>query len=75
LIFVTYVFHVRLAHFVSFLARARIFKRLWSPGLHSKECIPPAYVACWRAGMITLFLVGSLAPIDCLKIRAQARQE
>ncbi len=38
--------------------RARIFKRLWSPGIDSKEWIPPAYVA-WRAGMITLFLLGS----------------
>ncbi len=37
---------------------ARIFKRLWSPGIDSKEWIPPAYVA-WRAGMITLFLLGS----------------
>ncbi len=27
---------------------ARIFKRLWSPGIDSKEWIPPAYVA-WRA--------------------------
>jgi hypothetical protein len=38
--------------------RARIFKRLWSPGIDSKERIPPAYVA-WRAGTITLFLLGS----------------
>jgi hypothetical protein len=38
--------------------RARIFKRLWSPGINSKEWIPPAYVA-WRAGRITLFLLGS----------------
>ncbi len=37
---------------------ARIFKRLWSPGIDSKEWIPPAYVA-WRAGTITLFLLGS----------------
>ncbi len=36
---------------------ARIFKRLWSPGIDSKEIIPPAYVA-WRAGTITLFLLG-----------------
>ncbi len=28
------------------LYRARIFKRLWSPGIDSKEWIPPAYVAC-----------------------------
>ncbi len=26
-------------------SRARIFKRLWSPGVDSKEWIPPAYVA------------------------------
>ncbi len=44
---------------------ARIFKRLWSPGIDSKEWTPPAYVA-WRAGTITLFL----APIGCLKIPA-----
>ncbi len=33
---------------------ARIFKLLWSPGIDSKEWIPPAYVA-WRAGTITYF--------------------
>jgi hypothetical protein len=33
--------------------RACIFKRLWSPGIDSKEWIPSAYVA-WRAGAITL---------------------
>ncbi len=50
---------------------ARIFKCLWGPGIDSKEWIPPAYVA-WRAGTITLFLLGSyLAPIDFLKISAQ----
>ncbi len=37
---------------------ARIFKRVWGPGIDSKEWIPPAYVA-WRAGTITLFLLGS----------------
>jgi hypothetical protein len=37
---------------------ARIFKRVWGPGIDSKEWIPPAYVA-WRAGMIALFLLGS----------------
>jgi len=31
------------------LYRARICKRLRSPGIDSKESIPPAYVA-WRAG-------------------------
>jgi hypothetical protein len=38
--------------------RARIFKRLWGPGIDSKELIPPVYVAR-RAGTITLFLLGS----------------
>jgi hypothetical protein len=38
--------------------RARIFKRLRSPGIDSKESIPPAYEA-WRAGTIALFLLGS----------------
>ncbi len=37
---------------------ARIFKRVWGPGIDSKEWIPPAYVA-WRGGTITLFLLGS----------------
>ncbi len=51
--------------------RACIFKRLWSPGIDSKEGIPPTYVA-WRAGTITLFLsVPNPGPIDCLKIPAQ----
>ncbi len=40
---------------------ARIFKRIWSPGIDPKEWIPPAYVA-WRAGTITLFLLGSYSP-------------
>ncbi len=39
-------------------SRARIFKRLCIPGIDSKEWNPPAYVA-WRAGTITLFLLGS----------------
>ncbi len=38
--------------------RARFLKSLWSPGIDSKKWIPPAYVA-WRAGTITLFLLGS----------------
>ncbi len=45
-------------HAVSFKYRARIYKRLWCPGIDSKEWIPPAYVA-WRAGTIILFLLGS----------------
>ncbi len=40
------------------LSRARILKLLWSPGINSKESITPAFVA-WRAGTITLFLLGS----------------
>ncbi len=40
---------------------ARIFKHLWSPGIDSKEWFPPPYVA-WRAGTITLFLIGSSPP-------------
>ncbi len=43
-------------------ARARIFKRLWSPGIDFKESIPPVYVT-WRAGTITLFLTRFLTPI------------
>jgi hypothetical protein len=38
--------------------KARIFKLLTNPGIDSKESIPPAYVA-WRAGTISLFLLGS----------------
>ncbi len=34
------------------------WKLLWSPGINSKEWIRPVYVA-WRAGTITLFLLGS----------------
>ncbi len=48
----------RLSHVQTYIYRARIFKRLWSPGIDSKEWIPPAYVA-WRAGTITLFLLSS----------------
>jgi hypothetical protein len=38
--------------------RAHIFKLSRSAGIDFKELIPPAYVA-WRAGTITLFLLGS----------------
>ncbi len=38
--------------------RAGIFKPLWSLGIDAKSSIPPAYVA-WRAGTITLFLLGA----------------
>ncbi len=51
---------------------ARNFKCLWSPGIDSKEWIPPAYVV-WRAGTITDNHIPPqfLAPIDFLKIPAQ----
>ncbi len=46
---------IYVAHgYVRVVLWGRIFKRLWSPGIDSKEWIPPAYVA-WRAGTITLF--------------------
>ncbi len=48
---------------------ARIFKRLWSPGIDLKESIPPAYEAhgpVYDNPISTRFL----APIDCLKIPA-----
>jgi hypothetical protein len=53
--------------------RARYFTLLRSPGIDSKESIPPAYVA-WRAGTAdNPFLPRFLAPnIDCLKISAPA---
>ncbi len=51
-------------------ARARIFKLLRSPRIDSKDSIPTAYVA-WGAGTTTLFLLGSLPPIECLKIPLQ----
>jgi hypothetical protein len=38
--------------------RDGIFKLLRSPGIDSKELIPPAYVA-WRAGTTALFPLGS----------------
>jgi hypothetical protein len=44
--------------FRRYLTRARIFELLRSPGIDSN---PPAYVA-WRAGTITLFLLGSWPP-------------
>ncbi len=39
----------------------RICKHSRSPGIDSKESIPPACVA-WRTGMTTIFLLGSLPP-------------
>jgi hypothetical protein len=41
--------------------QSKNFKLLWSPGIDSKESIPPAYVA-WPAGTTTLFLLGSYPP-------------
>jgi hypothetical protein len=42
-----------------FLAfRDGIFKHVRSPGIDSKESMPPAHVA-WQAGTTTLFLLGS----------------
>ncbi len=41
-------------------SRAGIFKLLRSPGIDSKEPIPSAYNVAWRAGTITLFLLGRL---------------
>jgi hypothetical protein len=41
--------------------RAGIFKPLWSPRIDAKASIPPAYIA-WRAGTITLFLLGAQPP-------------
>ncbi len=38
--------------------RARICKRLWSPGIDSEEVISPAYVA-WRAGTTNRVIVPS----------------
>jgi hypothetical protein len=46
-------------HWIAVLQiRAGIFKPLWSPGIDARASIPPAYVA-WRAGTITLFLLGA----------------
>jgi hypothetical protein len=52
--------------------RARICKRLRSPGIDSKESIPPVFVA-WRAGTTTLFAVPSLESIPVLLKRLQIR--
>ena len=49
---------VRQLYFSYRPVRAGIFKPLWSPGIDAKASIPPAYVA-WRAGTITLFLLGA----------------
>ncbi len=59
--------------------RARILKLLWSPGIDSKEPIPPTYVA-WRAGtsnrvIVTARQAGNrfLGFLKGLQIRAQDR--
>jgi hypothetical protein len=51
--------------------RDGIFKLLRSPGIDSKQSIPPASVA-WRAGYDNLIPTRFLAHIDCSKIPAQA---
>jgi hypothetical protein len=58
-------------------SRARICKRLWSPGIDSKELISPAYVAC-RAGTTNRVVVPArqaenrfLGSLKGLQIRAQ----
>jgi len=54
----------------SFFSRGGIFKLLWSPGIDSKESIPPAYVAL--AGRYDNSIpTRLLAPIDCSKMSAQ----
>jgi hypothetical protein len=47
--------------------RARTFKFLWTPGIDSKELIPPAYVA-YTGRYDNLIPTRFLASIDCLKI-------
>jgi hypothetical protein len=58
--------------------RARICKRLWSPGIESEKSIPPAYVA-WRAGTRIRVVVPArqagnrfLDSLKGLQIRAQS---
>ncbi len=60
------------------MIRARIYKRLWSPGNDSEESIPPACVA-WRAATTNRVVVPArqdgnrfLGYLKCLQIRAQA---
>jgi hypothetical protein len=57
--------------------RARICKRLWSPGIDSEESTPPAYVA-WRAGTTNRVVIPAcqagnqfLGSLKGLQIRAQ----
>ncbi len=51
--------------------RARIFKRLWSQEIDSKEWIPPAYECSLPGRYDNRIPPQFLAPIDCLKIPAQ----
>ncbi len=41
------------------VSRARICKGLKSPEIDSRESIPPGLYVAWRAGTITLILLGS----------------
>ncbi len=57
-------------------SRARICKRLWSPGIDSEETFPPAYVA-WQAGRTNRVIVPArqagnrfLGSLQGLQIRA-----
>jgi|688.fasta_scaffold2094927_1 hypothetical protein len=65
------------AFMYSTISRARICKRLRSPGIDYKELIPPVYVA-WRAGTSNRVVVLAcqagtrfLGSLKGLKIRAQ----
>jgi hypothetical protein len=62
-------------------SRARISKRLWSPGIDSDGPIPPAYVA-WRAGTSNRVVVQAshagnrfMGSLKGLQIRAQSAEE
>ncbi len=62
---------------INFWPRARICKRLWSPGIDSEESILPAYVA-WRASTSKRVVVPAhqagnrfLGSLKGLQIRAQ----
>ncbi len=54
---------------VHWSTRAGIFKPLRSPGIDSKESIPPAYVV-WRVRYDNPIPTRFLVPIDCFKIPA-----
>ncbi len=55
------------------VSRARIFKRLWSPGIDSKEWIPPGL--CILAGRYDSPIpTRCLAPIDFFKIPALGKE-